>query len=74
MMELWSCLKCLFCDAPRTLVLEVLLKLMYNDIMKCQLHDDGMQEMRPYKKLYLLSGQVAILLGSERRAKVDIYC
>ena len=37
------------------LVLEVVLILMINDITEYQLHDEGMQKMRPYRKLSLLN-------------------
>ena len=36
------------------LVLEVVLILMINDITEYQLHDEGMQKMRPYRKLSLV--------------------
>ena len=39
------------------LVLEVVLILMINDITEYQLHDEGMQKMRPYRKLSLLNKQ-----------------
>ena len=49
-----SSTKCLFWVAPTTLVLEVVLILMFNAITEYQLHDEGMQKMRPYRKLSLI--------------------
>ena len=49
-----SSTKCLFSVPPRTLVLEVVLILMFNAKAEYQLHDEGMQKMRPYRKLSLI--------------------
>ena len=51
-----------FLVPPRTLVLEVVLILMFNAITEYQLHDEGMQKMRPYRKLSLLKSVNCVYL------------